>query len=82
MTIKKPSLFFRALILGAQGVFYNAFCEFLRLTSVNLPHHCYSPVLPCLSPNLPPFRRVPRRRGCTYLVSNLFPSVRLVSNVL
>lgn len=25
MTIKKPSLFFRALILGAQGVFYNAF---------------------------------------------------------
>ncbi|CAE6451093.1 unnamed protein product [Rhizoctonia solani] len=25
MTVKKPSLWFRALILGAQGVFYNAF---------------------------------------------------------
>ncbi|CAE7216388.1 unnamed protein product, partial [Rhizoctonia solani] len=25
MTIKKPSIWFRALILGAQGVFYNAF---------------------------------------------------------
>lgn len=75
MTIKKPSLFFRALILGAQGVFYNAFCEFLRLTSVNLSHHCHSPVLPYLSPNLPSFRRVPRRRGRTHLVGDLFPSV-------
>ena len=26
MTIRKPSIFFRALVLGAQGVFYNAFC--------------------------------------------------------
>ncbi|KIP08097.1 hypothetical protein PHLGIDRAFT_69908 [Phlebiopsis gigantea 11061_1 CR5-6] len=25
MTIRKPSVFFRALVLGAQGVFYNAF---------------------------------------------------------
>lgn len=25
MTIRKPSIFFRALVLGAQGVFYNAF---------------------------------------------------------
>ncbi|KAG6917466.1 hypothetical protein DXG01_002443 [Tephrocybe rancida] len=26
MTLRKPSLFFRALVLGAQGVFYNLFC--------------------------------------------------------
>lgn len=31
MTIRKPSIFFRALVLGAQGVFYNAFC--MSLTS-------------------------------------------------
>lgn len=29
MTLKKPSIFFRALVLGAQGIFYNLFCEFL-----------------------------------------------------
>lgn len=27
MTLKKPSRFFRAMVLGAQGVFYNAFCK-------------------------------------------------------
>lgn len=27
MTIRQPSWFFRALILGAQGVYYNLFCE-------------------------------------------------------
>jgi len=26
MTLRKPSIFFRAMILGAQGVFYNLFC--------------------------------------------------------
>jgi hypothetical protein len=26
MTLRKSSIFFRALILGAQGVFYNLFC--------------------------------------------------------
>lgn len=30
MTLKDPSLFFRAIILGAQGVFYNLFCECSR----------------------------------------------------
>lgn len=28
MTLKQPSYFLRALVLGAQGVFYNLFCEF------------------------------------------------------
>ena len=26
MTLRQPSLFFRSMILGAQGVFYNVFC--------------------------------------------------------
>lgn len=26
MTLRKPSMFFRLLVLGAQGVFYNLFC--------------------------------------------------------
>lgn len=26
MTLKQPSYFFRLLVLGAQGVFYNLFC--------------------------------------------------------
>lgn len=28
MTLRKPGLFFRAIVLGAQGVFYNLFCEY------------------------------------------------------
>ena len=27
MTLRKPSIFFRIIILGAQGVFYNLFCK-------------------------------------------------------
>lgn len=27
MSLRKPSIFFRALVLGAQGVFYNLFCK-------------------------------------------------------
>jgi len=29
MTLKRPSYFLRLIILGAQGVFYNLFCELL-----------------------------------------------------
>ncbi len=29
MTIRQPSIFLRAMVLGAQGVFYNLFCELL-----------------------------------------------------
>ena len=28
MTLKNPSRLFRAMVLGAQGVFYNAFCTY------------------------------------------------------
>ena len=31
MTLRQPSLFFRAIVLGAQGVFYNVFCMYLFL---------------------------------------------------
>lgn len=27
MTLKQPSIWFRAMVLGAQGVFYNIFCK-------------------------------------------------------
>jgi hypothetical protein len=27
MTLRRPSLLFRTMVLGAQGVFYNLFCE-------------------------------------------------------
>ena len=27
MTLRQPSIFLRALVLGAQGVFYNLFCQ-------------------------------------------------------
>lgn len=36
MTIKHPSLFFRALILGAQGVFYNLFCGYHQFAIVSM----------------------------------------------
>lgn len=31
MTLRKPSIFLRAIVLGAQGVFYNLFCMFCLL---------------------------------------------------
>ena len=38
MTLRRPSIFLRAMVLGAQGVFYNLFCTppqayFPQLTS-------------------------------------------------
>ena len=27
MSMKKPSIMFRAMVLGAQGIFYNLFCK-------------------------------------------------------
>lgn len=38
MTLKQPTLFFRALVLGAQGVFFNIFC-----TYASWPHDFVSP---------------------------------------
>jgi ubiquinol oxidase len=35
MTLRKPSLFFRAIVLGAQGVFYNLFCSSFPIFIIN-----------------------------------------------
>lgn len=34
MTLRNPGIFFRVLILGAQGVFYNMFCTSSRFSVV------------------------------------------------
>ena len=36
MTLRNPGIFFRALILGAQGVFYNIFCAFSSPMSLSI----------------------------------------------
>jgi len=37
MTLRRPSIFLRAMVLGAQGVFYNLFCTH--------SHEAYLPLL-------------------------------------
>lgn len=61
MTIRKPSIWFRALVLGAQGVFYNAFCESSHhnLRAVMLIAVSPSLFIPDVSQNLPPIRSLP-----------------------
>jgi hypothetical protein len=65
MTLKQPSLFFRAMILGAQGVFFNAFCAYPRFSAFVLSRGTkwtiYSPRICHLAADLPPLRRPPRR---------------------
>lgn len=50
------------MILGAQGVFYNAFCTYTYLLFplvFDLPvNFVYSPVLPALAEDLSPLRRI------------------------
>lgn len=41
MTLRQPSPFFRAIILGAQGVFYNLFCMWFRESEL----YSFQPVL-------------------------------------
>jgi hypothetical protein len=67
MTLRNPGIALRALVLAAQGVFYNIFCTFLLLhLIISGAHACppMSPVVYYLPENLPPFRRLPRGRGC------------------
>ncbi len=69
MTLKKPSRFFRAMVLASQGVFYNAFCKsscrictrFAALTRAR------SPLLHGLAEHLPPLHRPHRGRGRRHL---------------
>jgi len=51
MTLRRPSIFLRAMVLGAQGVFYNLFCMFPCQTWLTLLT-LFSPLLPCVSQNL------------------------------
>lgn len=73
MTLRNPGLFFRLLILGAQGVFYNLFC----MLSIDLPvllmaakqyHLSSSLLLPHLPSNLPQICGIPRRRSRYHLL--------------
>ena len=61
MTLKKPTRFFRAMVLAAQGVFYNAFCKSVCLSWLNPPAHARarSLVLHGIAEHLPPLRRPP-----------------------
>lgn len=66
MTLRNPGLPLRALVLAAQGVFYNIFCMFLPLHLIISSAHArppMSPVVYYLPENLPPFCRLPRGRG-------------------
>lgn len=57
MTLRRPSPFFRLMILGAQGVFYNLFCEsdYINLLAMHSPHFD-SFRLPHFSSNMSSFR--------------------------
>jgi hypothetical protein len=66
MTLRNPGIAFRALVLAAQGVFYNIFCTFFAYIDINSSAHAHPPISPvvyCFPENLPPFRRLPRGRG-------------------
>lgn len=70
MSLRKPGWFFRAMILGAQGVFYNAFCESLSpYGHTGTDPAQISPVIPYLPSHMSPFCRASGGRGCYYLVS-------------
>ena len=73
MTLKNPSILFRAMILGAQGIFYNAFCK--RTASLHgVPRKKLtsqsSLVLFALSEDMPSVRGSSRRGGCHHVVSS------------
>jgi hypothetical protein len=71
MTMRQPSLFFRALILGAQGVFYNMFCASFIVSFffcfVLLTKGTFSLLIYLLTSNIPSFCSLPGRRGGHYI---------------
>ena len=53
LSIRKPGIFMRALILGAQGVFYNLFCEcFIRLAAGHMLTAIYAVLSYLISPRI------------------------------
>ena len=71
MTLREPSIFFRALVLGAQGVFYNMFCKHcVQITQrYGLMYLLISLGIPYLPKDMPSFRRLLRGGGCSHIVS-------------
>lgn len=72
MTIRKPGLLFRALVLGAQGIFYNLFCKSLsppllivsiRFKGYSLNYNTYSLLISDLTTYLPSLCGSSRGRG-------------------
>ena len=51
MTLRRPSLFFRVMVLGAQGVFYNMFCAYFLASCPPSPKLLPSVLSYILSPN-------------------------------
>jgi hypothetical protein len=70
MTLRKPSLFFRGVILGAQGVFWNLFCAIIPCLFFTctqwLAHKSHRVYL--VTSNVPSFCRIPRRRSSADIV--------------
>ena len=71
MTLRQPSILLRALVLGAQGVFYNLFCTPYYVLLFHYIDLCFafSFILYDITKDLSPFRRVFGGRGRSYLVS-------------
>ena len=70
MTLRRPSLFFRAIVLGAQGVFYNLFCRCEAPLQWKQPDfRSSSPLLYHFSPHVSSLCWSPRRGGRFDIVS-------------
>ena len=59
MTLKQPTLFFRALVLGAQGVFFNIFCTYASWPHGFVSRTAQSPRLYDLPPIVSQIRGTP-----------------------
>ena len=53
MTLRQPSILLRALVLGAQGVFYNLFCKpFMFLSFIVLTYALHQVLSYMISPSI------------------------------
>lgn len=78
MTMRKNSIFFRAIILGAQGVFYNLFCTYISTIYLGYSANSFcSPCIPYVPKIGPPLCGLLGRGGSVYIVhiSFSFPAL-------
>jgi len=70
MTLRRPSIFFRALVLGTQGVFYNLFCNPHYVLLIHRFDSCFASsfILYDISKDLPSFCGASGGRGRPHLV--------------